>query len=59
SQFFIVQNKSGTAWLDGQHSVFGMVTEGMDVVEAIAALPTDINDRPLKEAIINKITIVE
>lgn len=59
SQFFIVQNKNGTAWLDGQHSVFGMVTEGMDVVEAIAALPTDVYDRPLQEAIINKITIVE
>ena len=59
SQFFIVQNKQGTSWLDDQHSVFGHVVDGMDIVEQIAALPTDINDRPLKQAIIESITIQE
>ena len=59
SQFFIVQNKQGTSWLDDQHSVFGHVVDGMDVVEQIATLPTDINDRPLREAIIESITIQE
>ncbi len=45
SQFFIVQAES-TPWLQGRHTVFGMVTEGMDVVDAIAAVERDANDRP-------------
>lgn len=59
SQFFIVQNKNGTSWLDNQHSVFGYVVSGMEVVEDIAALPTDINDRPLKDAFIISVDIQE
>lgn len=47
SQFFIVQAQAGTPWLDGKHTVFGKVTEGMDVIEAIAALETDYMDRPI------------
>jgi len=56
SQFFIVQAES-TPWLDGMHSVFGQVFEGMDVVDAIAAVERDANDKPLEDVIINQIKI--
>lgn len=46
SQFFIVQ-ADATPWLDGRHTVFGMVTDGMDVVDEIAAVKRDQNDKPL------------
>jgi hypothetical protein len=38
--------------LDGQYTVFGEVVEGLDVINRIAALPTDNNDRPLKDVVI-------
>lgn len=44
SQFFIVLKDSN--FLDGQYTVFGRVTAGMDVVDKIAALKTDANDTP-------------
>lgn len=46
SQFFIVQAES-TPWLDGHHTAFGTVTKGMEVLDAIAAMPRDGNDKPL------------
>lgn len=55
SQFFIVQAKEGTPWLDDQHSVFGKVTEGMDVVESLAAVETGAQDAPLQEIKIKSI----
>jgi peptidyl-prolyl cis-trans isomerase B (cyclophilin B) len=45
SQFFIV-TADACPWLDGKHTVFGQVTSGMDVVDAISALETDSSDRP-------------
>jgi cyclophilin family peptidyl-prolyl cis-trans isomerase len=64
SQFFIVTKKEGTPWLNGRHTVFGKVVNGMDVVHMdvvhkIENLPRDGNDNPLEgnQAFINKIII--
>ena len=56
SQFFIVQGKAAK-YLDGDYSVFGQVVEGQEVVDAIANLPVDRNDKPKTEAKIIKATV--
>ena len=43
--------------LDGAYAAFGKVTEGMDVVNAIAAVPTNYNDRPLETQRMKKVTV--
>lgn len=55
SQFFIVQKDS--TYLDGSYSLFGQVYEGMDIVDAIAAVPVDGNDKPLVDVVIEKVEI--
>ncbi len=55
SQFFIMHEDGD--FLDGQYAAFGMVTEGMDVVDAIAAVKTNMQDRPLTEQKIASITV--
>ncbi|MBA2515081.1 MAG: peptidylprolyl isomerase [Solirubrobacterales bacterium] len=56
SQFFIV-TADAAPWLDGKHTVFGEVREGMEVVDAIEALPTDGRDRPKEPAGIEKVEL--
>ena len=55
SQFFIV-TVDAAPWLDGKHTVFGKVTSGMDVVDALEGLPTDGRDRPRDAAVIEKLS---
>ncbi len=57
SQFFIM-HKDGN-FLDGQYAAFGKVIEGMDVVDAIATVPTSPSDRPLTPVRIKSITLVD
>jgi peptidyl-prolyl cis-trans isomerase B (cyclophilin B) len=56
SQFFIVTAQSAP-WLDGKHTVFGQVTDGMGAVDAIEALPTGDRDRPLDPPVIESIEL--
>ena len=58
SQFFIVTTEAAP-WLDGKHTVFGQVTGGMDVVDALEGLPTDGRDRPQDPAGIDTIVLAE
>ena len=55
-QFFIVHEDS--KFLDGDYAAFGHVTEGMEVVDAIASVDTYPNDMPSKKVVIKKISIV-
>ncbi len=55
SQFFIMHEDA--PYLDGQYAAFGKVVEGMDVVDEIAAVPTDSADRPVTPQRMKKVTI--
>ena len=59
SQFFIVTSDNNTASLDNQYTVFGEVTEGIEIAHKIENLPRNNNDCPLEEAKILHISISE
>ena len=56
SQFFIV-TADACPWLDGKHTVFGRVTSGMDVVDAISSVETGPGDRPQDDVRIESVTV--
>jgi len=56
SQFFIVTARA-CPWLDGKHTVFGRITSGMDVVDAISAVDTDGRDRPREDVVIERVEL--
>ncbi len=58
SQFFIVTADS-CPWLDGKHTVFGRVTGGMDVVEAIEGTATGPGDRPVDDVVIESVVVAD
>jgi peptidyl-prolyl cis-trans isomerase B (cyclophilin B) len=58
SQFFIVTTESAE-WLNGKHTVFGRVTSGMEVADAISEVPRDARDRPHDDVVIERVEISE
>jgi peptidyl-prolyl cis-trans isomerase B (cyclophilin B) len=56
SQFFIV-TIDAAPWLDGKHTVFGQITEGMDAVDAIEQTPTGSGDRPVEPQVIERVEL--
>jgi peptidyl-prolyl cis-trans isomerase B (cyclophilin B) len=56
SQFFIV-TADACPWLDGKHTVFGRVTDGMDVVDEISGVETDARDRPREDVRIERVEL--
>src|SRR6266581_2885011 len=56
SQFFVVTTQAAP-WLDGKHTVFGRVTDGMDVVAAISELPRDSRDKPHDDVVIESVSV--
>ena len=57
SQFFITLVP--TPWLDGHHAIFGKIVEVMDIVHKIGSTPTDFQDRPLEDVVMNKVEILK
>ena len=56
SQFFVVTTQAAP-WLDGKHTVFGQVTEGMDAIDSISAVETDANDKPREAVTIERVEV--
>ena len=59
SQFYIVHDENACLHLDGQYSIFGEVIDGLNVIDKIAVVPTDMYDRPYEDVIIQTIVPVE
>jgi peptidyl-prolyl cis-trans isomerase B (cyclophilin B) len=58
SQFFIVTTQAAP-WLDGKHTVFGRVTSGMEAVDSIEGTETGAQDRPVNDAVIERVEVHE
>jgi peptidyl-prolyl cis-trans isomerase A (cyclophilin A) len=57
SQFFLTV--APTKWLTGKHTIFGEVTEGSEVVEAIAKVPVGAQDRPKDDVVLERVEITD
>ena len=57
SQFFVTV--APTKWLTGKHTIFGEVTEGVDVVEAIAKVQVGAQDRPVEDVVLERVEIAD
>jgi peptidyl-prolyl cis-trans isomerase A (cyclophilin A) len=57
SQFFVTV--AATPWLNNKHTIFGEISEGMEIVDAIARVETDASDRPADDIVIESIEIVD
>ena len=55
SQFFIMHKNS--PHLDGDYAAFGKITEGMDIINKIAEVRTNYNDRPLEDQVMETVTV--
>lgn len=55
SQFFIMHEAA--PYLNGQYAAFGKLTEGLEVVDAIANMPTDYMDRPMEDVVMKTVTV--
>ncbi|NNK82924.1 MAG: peptidylprolyl isomerase [Flavobacteriaceae bacterium] len=58
-EFFIVQQKGGAYYLDGNYTIFGRVIKGMNVIDKIADQPTDSADWPLQNIYIKRVEILD
>ena len=58
-EFFIVQQQGGAHHLNGDYTIFGTVIRGMEVVDKIAAVPTDASDWPLQNVYIKAVEILK
>ncbi len=56
SQFFLMAEYS--PHLDGQYAAFGKITEGLDLIDKIVSVPTDYNDKPLEDVVIQSIELI-
>lgn len=59
SQFYIVHDENACLHLDGQYTIFGEVTEGLDIIDKIATVQTDLYDRPVEDIFIQCIKPVQ
>jgi peptidyl-prolyl cis-trans isomerase A (cyclophilin A) len=57
SQFFVTV--AATEWLTGKHTIFGEITEGYEVVEAISKAPTGSQDRPQPDVVLERVEITD
>jgi peptidyl-prolyl cis-trans isomerase A (cyclophilin A) len=57
SQFFVTV--AATPWLNDKHTIFGEITDGMDVVDAIATVETSAGDRPAADVVIERVEVTE
>jgi cyclophilin family peptidyl-prolyl cis-trans isomerase len=58
SQFFVVTTEAAP-WLDGKHTVFGQVTEGMEAVDAIESAQSDASDKPVEPQVIERVEVAD